>query len=64
VATVSATIGGKTAIVQYAGAAPRTVAGVMQINVFVPSGLTAGDVSVTIQAGAATSQNDVTIAVQ
>jgi uncharacterized protein (TIGR03437 family) len=64
VASVSATIGGKSATVQYAGAAPRTVAGVMQINVFVPSGLTSGDVSVTIQADAAASQNDVTIAVE
>jgi uncharacterized protein (TIGR03437 family) len=64
VANVSATIGGKSAIVQYAGGAPGIVAGVMQINVFVPAGLTAGDVPVAIQAGTASSQNGVTIAVQ
>lgn len=61
---VTVTIGGQTAIPQYAGGAPGEVAGVMQINVQIPSGITPGDaVPVTIQVGNATSQSGVTIAV-
>ena len=49
---------------QYAGGAPGEVAGVMQINVQIPSGITPGNaVPVVVQVGNATSQAGVTIAV-
>ena len=61
---VTVTIGGLTLKPQYAGGAPGEVAGVMQINVQVPSGIAPGNaVPVTIQVGSATSQAGVTIAV-
>jgi uncharacterized protein (TIGR03437 family) len=58
-----AAIGGKNAKVQYAGASPGTVNGVVQVNVQVPDGLAAGNVPVIVQVGAAASQGGVTIAV-
>jgi uncharacterized protein (TIGR03437 family) len=60
---VSVTIGGKSAIVQYAGAAPGLVAGLLQLNVFIPAGLT-GQVPVVLQVGSSSSPNGVTIYVQ
>jgi uncharacterized protein (TIGR03437 family) len=61
---VSVTIGGKPAEVLYAGGAPGEVAGVMQVNVRVPAGLAAGQASVVIQVGTASSRGDVTLTVQ
>ncbi len=61
---VSVTIGGKAAGIQYAGGAPGLVAGVMQINAVVPSGLTAGAVPVVLQVGTNSSPNGVTIYVE
>ncbi len=61
--TVTATIGGKPATVQFAGGAPGLVAGVMQINVKVPDGLTAGAVEAIVSLGGASSPSGVTIAV-
>ncbi len=61
--TVTATIGGKPANVQFAGGAPGLVAGVMQINVQVPAGLSAGAAEAIITLGGATSPQGVTIAV-
>jgi uncharacterized protein (TIGR03437 family) len=58
---VSVTIGGTNAQVQYAGAAPRLVAGMMQVNVFIPTGLTPGPVPVVLQVGSSSSPNGVTI---
>lgn len=48
--TVTATVGGKPAVVSYAGGAPGFVAGVMQVNLQIPAGLTPGvnDVVLTI----------------
>jgi len=48
--TVTATVGGVSAIVSYAGAAPGFVAGVMQINLQIPAGVPSGtaDVQVSI----------------
>jgi uncharacterized protein (TIGR03437 family) len=63
VVTPTVTIGGKSATVQYAGGAPQNVAGVTQINVVVPSGLTAGSVPVVVQQGTVSSQTGVTITV-
>ena len=49
---VSATVGGLAAPVQYAGAAPGEVAGVMQVNVQIPTGvLPGGYVPVILQVG-------------
>ena len=64
VATVSVTIGGQTATVSYHGGAPGLVAGVMQINATVPSGVTPGTaVPVTISVGGTAGLNSVTMAV-
>jgi uncharacterized protein (TIGR03437 family) len=62
---VTVTIGGQTAQVQYAGGAPGEVAGVMQVNVTIPSGVQTGSaVPVVLQVGTAISQAGVTLAVQ
>jgi uncharacterized protein (TIGR03437 family) len=61
--TVTATIGGMPATVQFAGGAPGLVAGVMQINVQVPAGLTAGAAEVVFSQGGVSSPSGVTIAV-
>jgi uncharacterized protein (TIGR03437 family) len=62
---VTVTIGGVTINdLQYVGGAPGEVAGLLQINVQIPAGITAGSaVPVLIRVGSATSQAGVTIAV-
>ncbi len=63
VQSVSVSIGGLPAVVDYAGAAPTLVAGVMQCNVEIPTGVApSGAVPVQVQVGGVTSQI-VTIAV-
>lgn len=53
---VSVTVGGLPAVVQYAGAAPGEVAGVMQVNVQVPAGVQPGGyVPVVLQVGTASA---------
>ena len=47
----------------YAGVAPGEPDGVIQINVQVPTGLTAGGAGVVVTIGNATSQPGVTLAV-
>ena len=61
---VSVTMDGKRAQVSYAGAAPGAVAGVMQVNVVVPSGVSSGAIAVVLQVGSANSQPGVTLSVQ
>lgn len=62
---VSVTIGGIDAKVQYSGGAPQSIAGLTQINAFVPSGVASGpSVPVVVQVGTAQSQAGVTLAVQ
>jgi uncharacterized protein (TIGR03437 family) len=62
---ISVTIGGQTAKVIYAGGAPGEVAGLMQINVQVPSGVQTGNaVPVLVKVGGVSSQGGVTIAVR
>jgi uncharacterized protein (TIGR03437 family) len=61
---VKVTIGGQTAAYSYAGAAPDDVAGVMQINAIIPSGIVGSAVPISVQIGTASTQNGVTIAVQ
>jgi uncharacterized protein (TIGR03437 family) len=64
VATVKVTIGGQSANVNFAGGAPGSVAGVIQVNAQIPSGITAGNaVPVVVQVGASNSQPNVTLAV-
>jgi len=60
---VSVAIGGKNATIDYVGASPGTVAGIIQVNATVPSGLPAGNASLIVQVGSAASQGGVTIAV-
>jgi uncharacterized protein (TIGR03437 family) len=62
-AAVTATIGGQPAQVLYAGHAPGEVAGVMQVNLQVPDGVT-GDVQVILNVGGSLSQTTATVAVQ
>jgi len=62
---VTVTIGGKNVTPIYAGGAPGEVAGLMQVNVQIPSGIQTGSaIPVTVQVGNASSQAGVTIAVQ
>lgn len=62
---VSVTIGGLDAKVEYAGAAPYMVAGVIQINVRIPPGVTPGPaVPVVVKVGGASSQPGLTVAVK
>jgi uncharacterized protein (TIGR03437 family) len=63
-ATITATVGSQSVTPQFAGAAPGLVAGVIQVNVQIPTGLAAGAVPVVIQAGTSSSPNGVTIYVQ
>jgi uncharacterized protein (TIGR03437 family) len=64
VAAVSVTVGGQLAVVEYAGQAPGAVAGVMQINAQIPSGIQAGNaVPVFVQVGNVSTQPGVTVAV-
>ena len=62
---VTVTIGGQTATPIYAGAAPAEVAGVMQVNVKIPAGITPGNaVPVAVTVGTASSPAGVTLAVK
>jgi len=60
---VRVTIGGVPAVVQYAGGALGQVAGMMQLIVVVPSGVSGSAVPVVVQIGDAVSQAGVTMAV-
>jgi uncharacterized protein (TIGR03437 family) len=61
--SATVTIGGKTATVAYAGAAPGSPNGVIQINVQIPTGLPAGQASVLLQIGGVSSQAGTTLSV-
>lgn len=62
---VRVTIGGVAAAVQYAGAAPDLVAGVMQVNAVVPAGAPAGSaVPVVLTAGGISSPATATVAIR
>jgi uncharacterized protein (TIGR03437 family) len=62
--TVTVTIGGVNAPVQYAGSAPGLVYGVMQVNALVPSTVASGNQPIVVTVGAANSQAGVTVAIQ
>ena len=55
-ATVTATIGGVAADVQYAGSAPGIVSGVMQVNLLIPANApVGGNIPIVINVGTASS---------
>jgi uncharacterized protein (TIGR03437 family) len=61
---VTATIGGVTAQVAYAGSAAGLVSGVMQVNIVIPAGAPTGSaVPIVVSVGGTPSQANVTIAV-
>lgn len=62
--TVTATIGGQPAVVQFAGAAPGLVTGVVQFNLQVPSGVTGNNLPIVITVNGQPSPTGVTVAVQ
>ncbi len=64
VAPVKVTINGVEAEILYAGAAPSLVAGVLQLNVRIPTTVPSGDVPVVLMVGDASSQANLTVAVQ
>jgi uncharacterized protein (TIGR03437 family) len=61
---VQVQIGGVDAKVDFAGAAPSLVSGVMQINVHIPTTVSSGNVPVVITVGGISSQAGVTVAVR
>jgi uncharacterized protein (TIGR03437 family) len=63
VAAVTVAIGGVSAVVRYAGGAPGLIAGVMQVNVVVPAGVS-GTAPVVLTVGGVASQGGVTVAVR
>jgi uncharacterized protein (TIGR03437 family) len=60
----TATVGGKPAAVTYSGSAPDNIAGVFQVNVQIPSDLTAGVYDLVIKGGSFTSTAGLTVAVK
>ena len=65
IAAVSVTVGGVNTPIEYAGAAPGQVAGLMQVNIRLPlTGLGSGNLPVKITVGNFTSQGNITIAVK
>lgn len=63
VAPVTATIGGQTAQVLFAGAAPG-VTGTYQVNVMVPANARSGTLKLVITAGGASTQDNVTVQIK
>ena len=62
---VTVTIGGIGATVQYAGSAPDSVAGLLQVNAVVPPGVSPGSAApVLVNVAGTPSQAGVTIAVK
>lgn len=64
-AAVSVTIGGKPAVVSYAGEAPTLVDGVLQVNAQIPADISSGNQLVVITIGGViNTRQSVTVAVQ
>jgi uncharacterized protein (TIGR03437 family) len=58
-------IGGVPATVEYAGGSPGSVAGLLQVNVRIPAGVTAGPaVPVVLRIDATGSREGVTVAIR
>jgi uncharacterized protein (TIGR03437 family) len=62
--SVTATVGGKPATVQYAGTAPSFVVGAFQLNLVIPDGISPGDAAVVVTVGTVSSKAGVTVAVK
>jgi uncharacterized protein (TIGR03437 family) len=59
------TIGGVTATIQYAGAAPGLVAGALQVNAYIPDGLPSGPAALVVSFGGVDySQAGITVAIK
>jgi len=63
-AAVTATVGSETASVRYYGPAPGEVAGVMQVNIQIPTGLSSGPRPLVLSVGGAQSQGNLTVEVK
>jgi uncharacterized protein (TIGR03437 family) len=61
---VSLTIGGVSAQVLYAGSAPGTVSGIMEVEAIVPATAASGPAAVSLTVGTASSQTNVTLSVK
>ena len=61
---LTATIGGATATVEYAGLAPTWISGLYQVNLIVPASLASGDHPVVLRIGGVESQTGVIIPVR
>jgi uncharacterized protein (TIGR03437 family) len=61
---VGVLINGQPALYVYAGETPGLVAGMMQLNVQIPSNAQSGNLPITVSIGGNTSQNGVTVSVQ
>jgi uncharacterized protein (TIGR03437 family) len=64
VAPVAVAIGGITADLLYAGAAPFLPAGVLQVNVRIPDDAPTGDIAITVSIGGVPTSQQVTCAVK
>jgi len=62
--SVTASIGGKTANVVYAGPGPDEVNGVMQVNASVPAGISSGPQPVIVMVNGVATQSAITAAIQ
>jgi len=62
--SVAVRVGGVNAVVPYAGVAPGIVAGVLQINVTIPAGVSGSAATLDVTIGGVTSQAGVTLAVR
>lgn len=62
--TVTATINGVNALVEFAGAAPGLVTGVIQVNILVPTGVTGSGLPLAININGSTTAAGPTVAVQ
>jgi uncharacterized protein (TIGR03437 family) len=63
VLSVTATVGGQNAPVQYCGGVPGVIPGLTQLNVQIPTGLTAGLAPLIVQLSGVRAQSGVTLAV-
>ena len=61
---IKITIGGQNADILYAGAAPQLVAGAIQINARVPSGIATGNAPVALFVGTTVSLDGTTISIR
>jgi uncharacterized protein (TIGR03437 family) len=64
VLSVSATIAGQPALVQFAGEAPGIVSGVLQVNLQIPANAPTGNLAIVVSIGNINSQTGVTVSVQ